>query len=245
MAFLGALVGAAGTALLQRTYLMENNASGIPTLLFVFDAVTSEAPEYSAQVTEHPVEDDPEITDHILLKNPTLAISGTVSASPLDLSTQIGNLVSGGISTVTSSQFRSNILNSGSQQVASFAGAKLLGNSATPNLAGGLADSLARSLLISAIERKARFDVITKRQRFESMVIQNLKFPRDSQTGAQLIFEIEMIRIRIVKPLGITVASLNEQVANSANPFSKLGNQSPKGVSSALSGSASSSLRFG
>ena len=233
------------TAALQRTYLVEKGPSGLPRILVVFDAVTQETPEFTAAVTEHPVEEGPEVSDHIQLKNPTLQIVGTISNTPIDLQTTIGNLLSGGIAAVTSSQFRDNVLNSGVQQISAVAGAKLLGASASQALGdavSGAADAIARSALLDAYERRARFDVVTKRYRYESMVIERLSFPRDPQTGRQVVFELEMKRIRIVSAFTVQIENLAENVVNSATPVAALGNQVTKGVTPQVASSASGVL---
>lgn len=246
MGIIGSLLGSAGTALLQRTYLIKTDTPfGIPQPLVVFDAVTQETPEYTADVTQHPVESGPEVTDHIQLKNPTLKISGTISNSPLDLSVSIGNLLAGGIDVITSSQARANILNTGLQQAAGIAGASLLGGSGIQGAAGGAfggaADAIARTVLLTAFETKSIFDVVTKRQKFEDMVIQSLSFPRDASTGFQVMFELEMVRIRIVSPLSVQLGSLAENIVTAGAGKTNLGAQATAGVTSQTSGAVGGS----
>jgi hypothetical protein len=50
---------------------------------FTFDVVTSESHEVSADATEHTVEGASPITDHIQLKQKTLALSGVVTNTPI------------------------------------------------------------------------------------------------------------------------------------------------------------------
>lgn len=222
------LIAAAGREALKRTYLLERQTfNGIPRVLLVFDAITNETPTFEADVTEVAVEDGPEVTDHIQLKNPRLQLQGTISQTPLDLSTSIGNLVGGAVETFTSSQFRSNVLNTGIQQAAGVATAAVLGGASDPlaNLQAGLADSIARSLLLSAYERRARFDVVTKRQRFESMVIQKMTFPYASDTGKQLVFNLDLKQVRIVKPFTVQIDTVGEDVLTSAVDKTDLGKQ--------------------
>lgn len=241
---LGPIASAAGTAVLQRTYLMQTQtASGIPKILAVLDAVMEEEPNFVAEVTQHPVESGPEVSDHVQLKNPTLRLKGTISNNPIDLQTSIGNLLSGGIDSITSSQFRANILNTGLQQGAGIAGAALLSGSANPLTEGlaGAADAIARSILLDVYEQRTPFDVITKRQRYESMVVERLSFPRDASTGRQLVFEIEMIRLRIVSPLTITLDSVSEDVVTSATDKANLGAQTTKQVSDQTTASVNKS----
>lgn len=234
---IGDLTGAAASTLLQRTFLIQSNTpTGIPRILCVFDAVLEEAPQYSADVTQHPVEEGPEVSDHIQLKNPTLRIVGTISNSPIDLQTTIGNLLAGGTAFFTSSQFRSNILNSGIGVAAPIIGAKLLKNASNAAARGtalaGAADALARNILLNAYEQKQPFDVMTKRQKYSNMVIQSMKFPRDTRTGYQLVFELEMIALRIVTPISVQINTVAENVTSSATSKASLGGQSTKEISS-------------
>ena len=244
---LGPLLGAAGTALLNRTYLLQNQSSDfVPRILIVMDTVNNEEPEFTADVTQHAVEQGSEVSDHIQLKNPTLTLKGKISNTPLDLNVSVGNLLAGGIASITSSQARSNLLNTGLQQAAGIAGASLLaGNAggAASALTGGqglagAADALARTALLNAYENKTPFDVITKRQRYESMVIQRLKFPRDASTGYALYFELEMIKLRTVSAFFVQLTQLSEDIISSATPSTNLGAQTTQQVSAQTSASS-------
>lgn len=247
MGLLDTLTGAALSGVLQRTYLMKSQSGGfmglgIPQILVVLDAVTEESPEFEAEVTQHPVESGSEVTDHIQLKNPTLRIKGTISNSPLDLSSSIGNVVAGGLDVITSSQARSNLLNTGLQQAVGVAGASVLsGGNLAGGFLGGAADAIARTTLLSAFQTKQIVDVVTKRQKYTSMVIQSLSFPRDSSTGYQLIFELQLIQIRIVSPLSIQLSQVGEDVVTSAVGTSNLGSQATTGVSDSATGAVNKS----
>jgi len=221
------LAGAAVGSILQRTYLLEKGTFNlIPRVLIVFDAIVEEAPEFSSLISQHPVEDGPEVTDHIQLKNPTLSLKGHISNTPTDLSVAIANIVSGGIQAVTSSQFRENFLNTGAQQAAGLAGAALMGSSLNAGSAiAGAIDAIARSLLLDAWQRKARFDVVTKRQRYEGMVIETLRMPRNPVTGYQVYFELELVHLRIVSPLGTLIGQVAEDVVTSASSDVNMGGQ--------------------
>lgn len=256
MSIIDTALEGAGTALLQRTYMIQTRTlSGVPVLLCVFDCVTSEQPTYIADVTQHPVESGTEVTDHIQLKNPTLKIVGTISNTPIDLSTTVGNLISSAQGLLTSSAFRTNALNSGLQQGASIAGASLLGaaSGSAPSFksiagaaAGAAADALARAALISAYQNKAIFDVVTKRQRYTSMAIQSLSFPKDTNTGMQVVFELDLVQVRIITTSSVALSSVAEGVNTSALPKTDLGSQATSGVSSqasnAVNGSAMKSV---
>lgn len=231
---LGPLSGAAGTALLQRTYLLQTQTSdGIPRLLIVLDTVSDENPTFSADVTQHPVEKGPEVSDHIQRKNTKLSLKGKISNTPLDLSVTIGNLLASGIQTITSSQARSNILNTGLQQGASIAGSALMSGASNVLSQGlaGAADALARTALLAAFDNGTPFDVITKRQRYPNMVIEDLHFPRTNQTGYALEFEMELVRLRVVSPLQVQLTQLNESVISSGTPSTNLGGQTTAAAS--------------
>lgn len=241
---LSPLASAAGTALLQRTYLIQTQTSdGIPRLLIVLDTVKEESPVFASDVTQHPVERGKEVSDHIQPKNTLLTLKGTISNTPIDLSVSIGNVIASGLQTITSAQARSNILNTGLQQAAGIAGASLMGAAGNPLSAGlaGAADALARTALLAARDNATPFDVVTKRQRYPNMVIQNLKFPRSNQTGFALDYEIEMIELKIVSPLQVQLTQLAENVISSGTPSSNLGAQTSQAASnqaaSAVNGS--------
>lgn len=241
MGVLDSLLGAAGTAILQRTYMLQNQGNslfGIPVPLAIFDAIIEENPEYTADVTQHPVEAGKEVTDHIQLKNTTLKLKGIMSNSPIDLSNTVANVIAGGLAVITSSQARSNLLNTGLQQASGIAGGALLGNASGSGYLGGALDSLARALLISAFESKQIVDIVTKRQKYSSMAIQSLKLPRDAETGYAVVFEIDLIQIRIVSPITSILSSVAENVVTSATGNTNLGSQASAGVSSATSSAA-------
>lgn len=231
----GAISSAAATAALQRTFLIQTQtASGIPIPLAVLDVVTEENPEFEADVTEHPVEQGTEVTDHIQLKNPTLRLKGKISNTPLDLSVSIGNVVSGGIAAISSSQARSNLLNTGLQQGASILGAKLLGKASASGsqFQAGAADAISRTILLNAYQNKTPFDVVTKRQRYTNMVIQRLAFPRNQQTGYALEFEIDLKQVRIVSAVQVQFTQLDEKSISTASSSTSLGSQSTQAASS-------------
>lgn len=250
MALLDFAVEGAVTAALQRTYMIQTlTPSGAPILICVFDCVTSENPTYSADITQHPVESGTEVTDHIQLRNGSLKIVGTISNTPIDLSTTIGNLVSSVQGFVTSSAFRENVLNSGLQQAAGVIGASLLSGgskastlSALKKAAGpAAADATARAALLSAYQNKTIFDVVTLRQRYTSMAIQSLSFPRDPTTGKQVMFELDMVQVRIISTNTVSLGSVAENVATTAVSPTNLGSQATAGISAQATAAVNSS----
>ena len=233
-------LGAGIQSATQRTYMFASTQTaplGIPIVLAVFDAIMEEVPEYTADVTQHPTESGTEITDHIQLKNPTLKLKGTISNSPVDLSVSITNTLAAGIDLITSSQARVNLLNTGLSQAAGVIGALMQGGG-SPGLSGA-ADAIARTILLTAFQTKQVVDILTKRQRYPTMAIQRLSFPRDQSTGYQLKFEMDLVQITIVSPLNTIISAVAETVISTAVETTILGAQATAGVAAQNTSSAS------
>lgn len=222
--------------ILTRTiFLQTRTATGIPAPLAILDVVKEEIPEYEAMVTEHPVEEGPEVSDHIQLKNPTLRLKGVMSNTPLDAGIAIGNVLAGGLAAISSSQARSNLLNAGVSQAVGIIGANL--QNKTANVAAGIAgamDAVTRTILLNAYENRMPFNVITKRQRYKDMVIERMSFPRDENSGAALYFEILLKHLTIVAPLKVQLTQVAENTINTAVPATNIGGQATQAVSPQL-----------
>lgn len=230
---------------LGRTFMLEKTATGIPNLVIVFDAIESEVPEFEANVSLVPVEDSqPEITDHVQIRNPTLSLTGVISESPIDLSVQVANIAASGFAAATNSQVRGNLLNSGLSSAAGVIGGDLLGGASVGSAAAGALDIIARQILLSAYERAARLTVVTRRQQFENMIIKKISFPRDRNTGRQTRFTIELQQIRVVVPFLANVSSTDEGVVVSAVPNQSLGSQSLGAITDSVSEGVDSLLSF-
>lgn len=225
---LGPLASGVGQVLSRTVFLQTNTATGIPVPLAVLDVVKEERPEFSAEVTEHPVEFGPEVTDHIQLRNTVLRLKGKISSTPLDLGVAAANVLAGGLAAFTSSQARSNLLNSGISQGLGLIGAALQGNASNPAADGvaGALDAISRTILLTVFENAIPFDVITKRQTYRNMVIQRMSFPRNDETGYALEFEIELKQVRIVTPLQVTKDMVAENVISSGSSSTNIGSQS-------------------
>jgi len=246
---LGSLSANLAGQVLERTFLIQasNSPIGIPIPLAVLDVVKEEHPEFSADVTEHPVEQGPEVSDHIQLRSPTLRLRGKISNTPLDIAPAVANLLSSGIAAITSSQARTNLLNTGISQGIGIVGAAMQGKAADPVAAGiaGAQDSIARTALLAAFQNQQPFDVVTKRQTFTNMVIRSLRFPRSEETGYALEFDMELKQLVIVTPQTVPIKQLSEDVIPSASSVTSLGAQSTQAantqVVAAVKGSSLSS----
>lgn len=233
---LGALASGVGQILGRTVFLQPNTATGIPVPLVVLDVVKTESVEYETEISEHPVEAGPEVGDHAQRKNPTIRLKGTISNTPLDLSTAIANVASGALAAISTSQARSNLLNSAFSQAQGIVGSVLQGNASNlaANAAAGAVDAISRTILLNAYESSLPFTVLTRRQRFDNVIIKKLHFPRDEDTGYALEFEIDLKQIRIVNPLVVQKNTVDEAVISGASSSTNLGNQSTQSTSAQL-----------
>lgn len=71
----------------KRTKIISNDG-----ITLVFDAVTDIKEDYPVKITEFPVEDKAEISDHIINKNPTYSITGVFSDYSADMNTEKGSM---------------------------------------------------------------------------------------------------------------------------------------------------------
>lgn len=242
---LGALANGIGR-ILGRTILMQPSAAspiGIPVPLAVLDVVKEEIIEYTAEVTEHPVETGPEVTDHIQLHNPTIRLKGVISNTPLDLSVAIANMASGGLAAITDSQARSNLLNSGASQGVGIVGAALQGKAGNilSSAFTGAVDAISRTILLYAFQQKTPFTLITKRQSFNNVVIQRLRFPRTEETGYALEFEMDIKQLTLVKTIVVQKNQLDEKLIAGGSSSTNLGSQSTQQASPQVASNIKSS----
>src|SRR5579875_2170403 len=240
---LGSLATGFGQVLSRTLLLQTNGPLGIPIPLAVLDVVKEERIDYEADISEHPVEAGMEVTDHVQLKNPMLRLKGTISSTPLDLSIAISNIASGALAAITSSQARSNLLNSGLSQGVGLVGAALQGKAGNvgASLFAGSVDAISRTILLSAYEAKTPFSVVTKRATYSNLVIQRLSFPRTEDTGYALDFEMDLKQLRIVAPLQTLQNQLDESVISSASSMLSIGGQSTQAVSPNIASAAAGS----
>ena len=199
---------------LQRTRF-QGGPSG-PDLMLV-DAVLSLAPEYEAELTEHPVEEGSDITDHIRVKNIKLQMSGVASETPINLAASLQGLTSsiaGAIGAKLGGQLGASV-----GAAAGGFGAALLKQSQSP------ADEM-REFLIRLLESRKTFTLWTPQKRYDDLVLTNVTFPKDQSTGRALRFSAQMRQIRIVKSQVVRLDNVADNVLHTASKSSKLGKKS-------------------
>lgn len=225
---LSAIASGVGQILGRTVLIQPNTATGIPVPLAVLDVVKDEIVEYTAEISSHPVEAGLEISDHSQKKNPTIRLKGTISNTPLDLSVAVANIAAGAFAAISSSQARSNLLSSAATIGTGILGASLQGNASNigSNAFAGAVDAISRTILINTFEQVVPFTIITKRQKFDNVLIKKLTFPRNEETGYALAFEMDIEQIRIVTPLKVQKGNVAESVQSTASSSTNLGSQS-------------------
>jgi hypothetical protein len=243
MSAISSISSGAGQILGRTMFIQLNTSTGIPLPLAVLDVVKDEMVEYSADVTDHPVESGPEVSDHIQLRNPTIRLKGVISNTPLDLSVALANVAAGALAAISSAQARSNLLNSGISEGVGIVGSALQGNAGNlaANAFSGAVDAVSRTILLNAFQSKTPFSVMTKRQRYDNVVINRLSFPRTEETGYALAFEIDIKQIRIVKALKVQKTQVAENVLSTASSSTNLGSQATQAASSQISSAVQNS----
>jgi hypothetical protein len=185
--------------------------------LFLVDATITEVPTYESDITEHAVEDGPDVSDHIRPKNISLELEGVISSTPLNLSAQAQGLVS-----AAGSILGSQLGGFGSAAGAvggAFAGAALFSEADDPA-------KVAHDMLTAIWKKRQLVTIVTGLTQYENMAIQSLSFPRDQKTGKQLHFRATLKEVRKVTAKTVAIKKVQPSVKHTAPAKADLGNQS-------------------
>ncbi len=185
--------------------------------LLLVDATINETPNYESEISDYPVELGPDVTDNIRLKPITLSIDGLISESPITLKGAAASLATSAAAAVAGP------LGGFNPQLATVAGGYIGSALFKDTVNGEDADGnnralnpadLARKVLEDMWNNKQIFTIVTKRRKFESMVIEKLSFPRTQADGHALKFSISAKKIRIVQPETVLIKNLKSGVAH-------------------------------
>lgn len=139
----------------------------------VLDASVSESHTVEVQITDHPVEQGVDVTDHRRRKPRQLTIEGIVSNTPLPQVSDPTTLVTVGNVTFQSLS------------------------------AGSTADTVpalnAYQTLLALADSPKLITVITALQTYENMTLSNLSVPRDASVGQSLHFTATLREIKLVR----------------------------------------------
>lgn len=183
-----------------------------PTLVRIdsieLDASISESHVGEVEVTEHPVEQGANVTDHVRPKPDTLTIEGFVSNTPLNRAQNKRAVESQGFRLSTTSE-RDVIVGQPGNAETAYTKLRELKDSGT---------------LIT---------VTTKLRTYDNMVIKSLSVPRDAKVGDALKFSATFQRITIVqnKTVFLPIRQSNHK------PLTKKGKKPSKPVAAAEAGS--------
>ncbi len=138
------------------------------------DASISESHVGEVEVTEHPVEEGANISDHARPKPETLSVEGVVSNTPLSRSQ--------------------------SRRAFESHGRNLETTTLTDEIQGqpGFAESAYAKLLFIKDTGKV-VTVVTKLRTYNNMVLKSLNVPRNAQTGEILRFTAQFLQVKVVQ----------------------------------------------
>ncbi len=200
--------------------------------IMMIDVTMSETTNLEAEVTDHPVEDGPDINDHIRPKPATIDLEGIISETPLTLVQDAKSLttdrtaalksIARGFGGGATSQLASKLTRqygSIASGAAGFAGASLFQNDTNPAKA-------ARLMLEKLLVEKTIFTLNLKHKSYKNMAITKLVFPRTNDVGKALKFSMSCKQINVVK--SATVAAIARTAAGGAQKKANLGKQPPK-----------------
>jgi hypothetical protein len=153
------------------------------------DAAITDTHEFSAEVTNHPLETGSSITDHVFLNPDRLTIEGEVTNSPVQI---FGGILSGGFS--------------------------------------GLSDRRVEAFeeLIALNKARAPITVVTGLAVYKNMVLNNLKVPRDTNTGQRLLFTAEFQRVTFVETKNVEISQDKTSKPDQAASKQDAGSQTTK-----------------
>ncbi len=166
------------------------------------DCITDESFDIPAEITSHPVENNIDVSDHIILRPKKLKLEGVISASPLDLSASLQGAVSAATLGIASSI--GNVLGPTGNMVTGIAGgyagqsiAGLLGVGTSGNR---LTDAVTE--LIKARDSRSPVEIQTGLRKYPSgpdanYYIAGLSIKRDKSTGQSIHVSIEFQEVLV------------------------------------------------
>lgn len=164
------------------------------------DVTISESHQGEVEITEHPIEDGANISDHARNKQDTLTLTGLVSNTPISADQKKRTVEFSGYT------FETTALKDQLQGVAGYA-------------------ENAETILRSLKNSRKIITVYTHIRTYQNMIMSSLVIPRDGQTGDALQFTATFKQITIVKNKTTKKVVAKEP---KAQPKAKAGKQTPK-----------------
>jgi hypothetical protein len=216
---------------------LNNATSGF----IYFDAVTAFTQSYTGQVTKHPVDSGGVISDHFIVNNPKFSLSGVITSADISVGVQDIESISGAkpynvreaptavsVNSSNSSMLQKFIPDSVGQFMAP-SNPEVVVDSARVNLEENIRDSLTKLIYKATSDdayvdnkitlvRLFEFDGSVLRRSTTRLVVLDVKFKEDANSGDALYCEISFEQVtfvflqRTVLPKNI-IAKLNKKAA--------------------------------
>jgi outer membrane lipoprotein SlyB len=176
---------------------MKRTVKGKPSV-FVLDTQKSESFKGDAEVTDHPVENGSDITDHVILKSKMLQIEGTVSATPLTFGSSIagaGTAVAASIGSAIGGILGS----TGLGTVVGGVGGGLVGKSVAGLLGQQTSNRLSDIMdeLVAARDSRSPVSIQTGLKLYENYILTSFEVKRDKPQG-KISVTLSLKELRVV-----------------------------------------------
>ncbi len=213
----------------RRTTIKDNNTD---VDILPIDATIQRTTNYENEVTQFPVEDGNDVTDHVRTKPITINIDGVISDTPLTIESQKAALVTSGGSFVSQNLggFKGGAASTLAGIGAGKLGSKLFQSSNETQVLGqkivGSPAEVGRKTLELLIKSKQRFKIVIGNTMLNNMVMTRLTIPEDNQIGQALKFSATFQEIRVVSGQTVEIKRIARSVAHSGSKKTSLGAQS-------------------
>lgn len=184
------------------------------------DAATSITHENGATVSKNPIEDGSDVTDNVRLDNRSLSIDGMISESPLLLLNSALNVFTGAATSVGETAFGGFAAQALSAGLGSIAGVI-----ASRNQEDVLYPDKAFQYLKELRQNRIPFNIQTRLEVYENMILTRLTVPQRAEDGKSLRFQATFEQIQIVQTRNIILPERNTKNQPGATKSQNLGKQ--------------------
>lgn len=190
-----------------------------------FDAVLNEGHGSTITVTENPVEDGADVTDHVEVKPKTFTLDAVVSNDPITLQSALLGNVTSALGNIPAPV----------KQISSFGVSKIAGFLLDNDSKNRTRD--AYTILRSLQDNRILVSIVTQLTTYSNMIITNISAPRTQASGGGITFSLTFQEVRIVSSATVALPEINTQAA-SAVPTKKLGSKATKSLTDAVEAKA-------
>lgn len=229
----------------QKGTRVQRNIKGGNTATIFLDATVKE--DFSAPIepTTHPVENGPDITDHVILRPQKLSIEGIISDTPFSIEAQaagiattvaatvgqaLGGALGGVVGAVAGSKTLAGVLQAPSSiKVTDKDGKPVTRESTESGDNGRLRDAINEFMTIRA--EKQPVTIITGLKQYRNFLLTSFQVSRDQQTGGSIRVNLEFQELIIANsqtirvPIPATKAGLPKQEQGRKNATESTGKQ--------------------